>query len=295
MICLIMVSGLFGFAQNELDSIPLVDSVPVKIALVLPEFKLINADTIPLGPHDEMLCDSYTAMGVPHVYDALHSFNRRRSDYFGGYMNVKINAGLERVRQKGFPSDVKHLFIQIDPKNLAVHWIAVVGPSENGKCYAAVDSRGSANGGLGAVNPQVSRMHGLYSGMQPELLLDLNENVIQCYEWNGTPLASYCTYINIRQMFYKYASNCVNATSNTVVVDIDHVNTGQDTFQSDEAAVKKVIEKPVAPVYKKYKVKSGDTLSEIALRHRTTVTAIKRLNNLRSDRIDIGQVLKMPL
>lgn len=295
MICLIMVSALFSFAQLETDSLPAADSIPVKKIILVPEFKLIDADTITLGEHDEMICDSYTAIGVPAVYDALHSFNRRRMDYFGGYLNVKINAALERVRSKGFPSDVKHLFVQIDPKNLTVHWIAVVGPSEDGKCYACVDSRGSANGGLPAVHPQLNKMHNLYPNMQPELLLDFNDDVIQCFEWNGTPLTTYCTYINIRQLFYKYATNCVDPATNSVLVDISHVNTGKDTFQADGSDAKKVIEKPIAPVYKKYKVKSGDTLSEIALRHRTTVTAIKRLNNLRSDRIDIGQILKLPL
>lgn len=288
------MSGLIGFAQEVLDSIPPPDSAVVKISIVLPEFKLIDADTIQLGTHDEMICDSYTAMGVPFVYDALHSFNRRRMDYFGGYLNVKVNAALERVRSKGFPSDVKNLFIQIDPRTLTVYWIAVVGPSTNGKCYACVDSRGSANGGLGAVNPQVPRMHTLYPGMEPELLLDFNENVVQCYEGDGTPLSSYCSYVNIRQLFYKYATNCFNDSLNAVVVNLAYTNTGQDTVNPDDPNARINVQKTTAPVYKKYKVKSGDTLSAIALRYRTSVTAIKRLNNLRSDRIDIGQILKIP-
>jgi LysM repeat protein len=46
--------------------------------------------------------------------------------------------------------------------------------------------------------------------------------------------------------------------------------------------------------YKYYKVRSGDTLSEIADRHRTTVTKIKKANGLRSNTIRPGQVLKIP-
>jgi LysM repeat protein len=283
-----------AFSQEVTDSVPPIDSSLLKIAIVLPEFKLIDTDTIPLGEHDELVCDSYNAQGVPYVYDALHSFNRRRMDYFGGYLNSKINAALERVRSKGFPSDVKNLYIQIDPRTLTVYWIAVVGPSENGKCYACVDSRGSANGGLGAVNPQVSRMHRLYTTMEPELLLDFNENVIQCYEWDGTPLNLYCTYINIRQHFYKYATNCYNDSLKTVVVDIQGVDTGTGAENMDDVAMKKNAQKTSAAAYKKYKVKSGDTLSHIAQRYRTTVTALKRANNLRSDRINVGQVLKIP-
>ena len=41
-----------------------------------------------------------------------------------------------------------------------------------------------------------------------------------------------------------------------------------------------------------YIVKSGDTLSEIAEDYRTSVTKIKRLNRLRSDKIRIGQKLR---
>lgn len=294
MICLIMTSSLTGFTQEETDSIVPQDSSLLKVAIVLPEFKLINADTIQLGEYDELICDSYTALGVPYVYDALHSFNRRRMDNFGGYVNVKVNAALERVRSRGFPSDVKNLFIQIDPKTLTVHWIAHVGPSTNGKCYACIDSRGSANGGLSAVNRQVPKMHGLYSGMEPELLLDFNEDVVQCFEGDGTPLSSYCSYVNIRQLFYKYTTNCYNDSLNNVAVNLAFNNTGHDTMLSDDADLKMLAKKSSTPPSKNYKVKSGDTLSGIAQRYRTNVSALKRLNNLRSDRINIGQILKIP-
>ncbi|QWC22493.1 LysM peptidoglycan-binding domain-containing protein [Bacillus haikouensis] len=42
-----------------------------------------------------------------------------------------------------------------------------------------------------------------------------------------------------------------------------------------------------------YKVKSGDTLSAIARKYGTTVNSLKKLNNLKSDRIYVGQVLKV--
>jgi hypothetical protein len=42
-----------------------------------------------------------------------------------------------------------------------------------------------------------------------------------------------------------------------------------------------------------YKVKYGDTLSGIAARFGVRVSTLKRLNNLRSDRIRAGQVLKL--
>ena len=43
-----------------------------------------------------------------------------------------------------------------------------------------------------------------------------------------------------------------------------------------------------------YTVRKGDTLSHIARRHKTTVTAIKRANNLTGDLIRIGQKITLP-
>lgn len=43
-----------------------------------------------------------------------------------------------------------------------------------------------------------------------------------------------------------------------------------------------------------YTVKSGDTLEKIAIAHSTTVKALKELNNLSTDRINIGRKLKLP-
>lgn len=43
-----------------------------------------------------------------------------------------------------------------------------------------------------------------------------------------------------------------------------------------------------------YTVVKGDTLSQIASRFNTTVTELKRLNNLTSDIISVGQILKLP-
>jgi hypothetical protein len=292
MVCVVNFFGLK--AQEEVDSIIPIDSTKIVKTIVPPVFQLIDSDTIQLGDHDEMICDSYTAQGVPYVYDALHSFNRRKMDYFGGYMNVKINAGLERIRSKGFQSDVKKLYIQIDPLSLTVYWIAVVGPSEDGKCYACIDSRGSAGGGLSAVNKQVPKMHTGYPYMEPALLLDFNEDVIQCFEWDGTLLSNYCTYVNIRQKFYKYATDCYNETADSVIVSLDYKNIGHDSVRDVEFAQKQEVKKVTVAKSKIYKVKSGDTLGHIANRHHTTVSAIKKLNRLKSDNISVGQVLKIP-
>ncbi|WP_160118360.1 LysM peptidoglycan-binding domain-containing protein [Bacillus sp. V59.32b] len=45
---------------------------------------------------------------------------------------------------------------------------------------------------------------------------------------------------------------------------------------------------------KTYTVKKGDTLYRIAKNNKTTVATLKKLNNLKSDSLKIGQVLKLP-
>jgi len=282
-----------AFAQptnsEEVDDstyVELIEVAPRK-TLEIPTFQLINPDTLKLGEHDELVCDSYTALGMPYVYDALHSFNARRMDKFGGYLNVKINQGLESIRKKGFNSDVKQLYIQVNPKTLTVHWVAVVGPSEDGKCYVRVDSRGSAGGGLPAVNKQLPRMHNLYPTLNSVKLLEFNENVIKCYDWNGNPLDSVCTFVNIRQHFFKYYDSQIG---NTITLE-DYV--AKYPYTTDGEALPGT-KKFVAPTYRTYKVKSGDSLSTIAAKYHTTVSKIKKANGLRSDLIRIGQVLKIP-
>ena len=46
--------------------------------------------------------------------------------------------------------------------------------------------------------------------------------------------------------------------------------------------------------YLSYKVKSGDNLYKIAKQYKTTVTKLKEINNLTSNLLSIGQVLKIP-
>ena len=275
--------------ETDLDDSLLVDtvSIPVKVSINLAPFVLIHPDTIQLGEHDELVCDSYCASGMPAIYDALHSFNSRRMDKFGGYINSKINKGLEDIRKKGFKSDVKKLYIQIDPLTLTVHWIAVVGPSTDGKCYVRFDSRGSAGGGVPAVEKQLNTMHSLYPTLTATKLLEFNENVVKCYDWNGGQLNSYCSSVNIRQHFYKYYDAQVDS-----VISLEEYTKRYpcNTEGASLPGVKKVF---VAP-QRRYKVKSGDSLLRIAHKYHTTVAKIKKANGLRSDMIRIGQVLKIP-
>ena len=286
----------------------LIDSHP---DLVIPLFQRIDKDTIFLGPNDELIFDQYTALGKPGVYDALHSFNYRRSDRFGGYINDKVNAGLERIRQKGFKSDIKKLYIQVDPLTLTVYWFAIVGPSRDGFSYVRMDSRGSAGGYLRAVQKQLPRMHKLYPDLKPVKFLEFNENVIVCYTWDGKLLDNYCSMLNIQQHFFKYRKRYDDEKTlkseslldvmfqedlkqdTTKVKDIDSTTTQIKINNESKVIDQKVIPKK-KPATRYYKVKSGDTLSEIAEKYHTSVAKIKKTNNLRGDNLRIGQLLKIP-
>ena len=52
-------------------------------------------------------------------------------------------------------------------------------------------------------------------------------------------------------------------------------------------------QKLIVPNDNIYEVKAGDTLWNIAKRHNTTVENLMRLNNLTSDLITIGQIIKI--
>lgn len=89
---------------------------------------------------------------------------------------------------------------------------------------------------------------------------------------------------------YKTSVNQLKKINN---LKSDHIYIGQVLKVSGSAAAPSKNE-PTAPSKStSYKVKSGDTLSGIAKKYKTTVSSLKRINNLKSDMIYVGQVLKI--
>jgi hypothetical protein len=127
--------------------------------------------------------------GTPSMGDALHSFERRKSDGFGGRMSTKIKEALMNMYNQGVNPDVTDLKIDVDSKNYKVVWEAKVQPSQDGKAYIGFTTVGSTGASadsraLGQVEPMKKRVGGEDYG----LVLDFKN-----------PKGNY-----IRQYFYKY-------------------------------------------------------------------------------------------
>jgi len=130
--------------------------------------------------------------GTPNMGDALHSFERRKSDGFGGRMSTKIKEALVDLYKKGINPDVTDLKINIDSKNYKVTWEATIKPSTDGKAYTGFMTYGSAGSGADKrAIAQEERMKKIIGGKDYKLVLDFKNP----------------TGIYIRQFFYKYTKD----------------------------------------------------------------------------------------
>jgi LysM repeat protein len=85
-----------------------------------------------------------------------------------------------------------------------------------------------------------------------------------------------------------------NLTSDMIYVGRTLKVSGSSTVQPPVAPTPiPVVQQPAPTPVSEYRVKSGDTLGNIAGQYNVTVQALKTLNNLTSDMIYVGQVLKV--
>ena len=134
---------------------------------------------------------SYTVPpGTPHMADALHSFERRSSDGFGGRMTTKIREKMRELYKAGMNPDVTDIKITVDSTKYKVDWEATIQPSKDGKAYVGISTVGSAGSGADArAYSQIAALKGWVPGAADyTLALDFKN-----------PKGVY-----IRQYFYKY-------------------------------------------------------------------------------------------
>ena len=126
---------------------------------------------------------------IPYRADALHSFESRKSDGFGGKMSTKINEAMMKLYKKGINPDVSDVKIDIDSVNYKVKWSAKVHESKDGKAYIGFVTRGSAGSDADArALGQITEMKQTTGGSDYKVVLDFKN-----------PKGIY-----IRQLFYKY-------------------------------------------------------------------------------------------
>ena len=88
--------------------------------------------------------------GTPNRADALHSFERRKSDGFGGRMSTQIKEKLRELYRAGINPDITDIKIKVDSSKYKVDWEATIEPSKDGKAYIGISTIGSAGGGADA-------------------------------------------------------------------------------------------------------------------------------------------------
>jgi len=124
--------------------------------------------------------------------DALHSFERRRSDKFGGRMTSKIDSKLKEVYDAGINPDVVNIKITVDSKAYTVTWSATIDESKDGKAYMGVSTRGSAGGGSDR------RAEQQIDGLKSTLEKNGAQNITLVLDFKNP------TGVPIRQYFFKY-------------------------------------------------------------------------------------------
>ena len=140
--------------------------------------------------------------------DALHSFDRRRVDGFGGYMLrggpipskwasvVKLDQGkginqvLNELIGAGIKPDVTEIKIKVND-DYSVNWEATIDVSKDGNAYAGVSTRGSA--GSNADKRALEQISGMKS-KKPN-----------AYNWKQVLDLDIEQPIKIRQYFFKYS------------------------------------------------------------------------------------------
>jgi hypothetical protein len=169
----------------------------------------IKLDPLLLSKFPIKLSGSYR---VPNIIiskgDALHSFDKRKIDGFGGYMltgrpipnrwtsYVKLDQGkginqvLSELISSGIKPDVTDIKIKVNSDN-SVNWEATIDQSKDGQAYAGVASRGST--GANADKRALEQI--------PSMKLKRPN----AYNWKEVLDLNITQPVKIRQYFLKYS------------------------------------------------------------------------------------------
>lgn len=83
-------------------------------------------------------------------WDAMHSFQTRKKDGFGGRVHEKIDNLLKGFYETtGKNPEIKKLTITMDESTWKVSWAVEIGESTDGKAWIGITSRGGAGPNVG--------------------------------------------------------------------------------------------------------------------------------------------------
>ena len=104
----------------------------------------------------------------PNDYDAMHSFQSRQKDGFGGKMNDKVNTALKNFyKTHKLNPTISALNVVMNDTIWEVKWEVLIEESKDGKAYVGLTSRGAAgpaayvDGKNGAVGQYSAKTGGL--------------------------------------------------------------------------------------------------------------------------------------
>lgn len=132
----------------------------------------------------------FVPKGTSNMADALHSFQKRSSDGFGGQMSTTINNQLLAMYNKKINPQITDLKVVVDSTKFTVEWEATIAPSKDGKAYIGFSTVGSAGGDADSrAKSQIESMKKWVANAEDYTL------VLDFKNLNGT---------YIRQFFYQY-------------------------------------------------------------------------------------------
>lgn len=142
----------------------------------------------------------------PGDWDAVHSFQSRRSDGFGGKMNDIVNEALVKFFEEEHANpDISKIEIEIDEDSWKVRWKCTIEESKDGKAWIGLTSRGGAgtpNGPSGSIARAKSQIEAKKSSLKSEF----RDPALETKEVLDFNYDSKSGVIHIRQIFVVYTN-----------------------------------------------------------------------------------------
>jgi hypothetical protein len=126
---------------------------------------------------------------APGDYDAMHSFQSRKKDGFGGKMNTKVNEALYRFYQSGRNPEITSIDIKMDDSAWKVTWRVVIEESRDGKAWMGLNSRGGAgpkdgpSGSIARAKRQIDELKTTIKSGLADPTIEVKE--IKDFGWQG--------------------------------------------------------------------------------------------------------------